>query len=364
MSIGASSPPEMRLPMPRELDAALGEIAAGASALDRRPRFPTEAFAALGRAGILGGTVGARQRSEPVAEEWETVRRVAAADASVGRILDGHLNAIERLEVSASPPIRDEELEAVRGGERLLGVWGADPRPEDGPPARIESRGGRDVLNGAKTFCSGAGGIDATLVMVGNNDGNPPVLVLIDCDEHLEVDRGWYRAAGLRASESHLVRFHEAPVRAALGEPGELSREPWFSRDAMRTAESWVGMIDAAAEAAVRELSARRRGEKLSELAVGRIEATRGTAEAWLARAATAADADVELSDMSVQMRAEIERAARTLLDTAATACGSTPFVTGARLDLARRDLETFLLQHRLDPLLARIGAQRMKHLR
>ena len=57
-------------------------------------------------------------------------------------------------------------------------------------------------------------------------------------------------------------------------------------------------------------------------------------------------------------MRAEIDRAAKALLETAAAACGSHPFVTGGRLDRARRDLETFLLQHRLDPLLARLGGR------
>jgi hypothetical protein len=57
-------------------------------------------------------------------------------------------------------------------------------------------------------------------------------------------------------------------------------------------------------------------------------------------------------------MRAEIDRAAKAILATAAAACGSHPFVTAGPLDRARRDLETFLLQHRLDPLLTRLGAE------
>ena len=57
-------------------------------------------------------------------------------------------------------------------------------------------------------------------------------------------------------------------------------------------------------------------------------------------------------------MRAEIDRAAKLVLAEAAAACGSHPFVTGGRLDRARRDLETFLLQHRLDPLVAKLGAE------
>ena len=39
-----------------------------------------------------------------------------------------------------------------------------------------------------------------------------------------------------------------------------------------------------------------------------------------------------------------------------ARATGSRPFATGTALDRARRDFELFVLQHRLDPLVARLG--------
>jgi hypothetical protein len=353
--------PSLHLSLGALLERALTEIAGAAAGLDREPGFPARALAALGEAGALTATVGAVRSESSVASEWQLLRRVAAADASVARILDGHLNAIERLEVAAEPDLRDAELAKLESGRRLLGVWGADPGPGEGPPARRVEAGGSEVLRGVKAFCSGAGGVDAALVMVGDDAGLAPHLVLVECDETVAVDRTWYRGSGMRASESHLVRFHDTPVIAVLGEPGELGREPWFSRDALRTAASWAGMIDAAADSALAELAARRAAEPLSQLAAGRIEAARGTVDAWLALAAGAADAGEELKPLSVLMRAEIDRAAKTVLETAAAACGSHPFVTGGRLDRARRDLETFLLQHRLDPLLARLGAARLE---
>jgi hypothetical protein len=51
-----------------------------------------------------------------------------------------------------------------------------------------------------------------------------------------------------------------------------------------------------------------------------------------------------------------IADACRLLLDEAARACGSRPFARAEALDRARRDLELFLLQHRLEPMLARYG--------
>jgi len=360
-SIGQVEPPPLSLRLTALLNQALASVARGAEALDREPRFPEEAFTALADAGVLTATIGSARAEASVSVEWGLLRRVAAADASVGRILDGHLNAIERLEVAAGPELRAAELGKLKAADRLLGVWGADPGPGEGGPARLICRGDAGVLRGVKTYCSGAGGVDAALVMVGDDNGLAPRLVLVECDERVEVDRGWYRGAGMRASESHRVRFRDAPVVAILGEPGELGREPWFSRDAMRTAASWAGMIDAAADAAIDDLSRRRAGEQLSELAVGRIEAARGTVDAWLAKAATVVDDGRELKSLSVLMRVEICAAAKAILGYAASACGSHPFVTAGRLDRARRDLETFLLQHRLEPMLARLGTAEMK---
>jgi len=256
--------------------------------------------------------------------------------------------------------LRERELARLEGGRRLLGVWGADPGPGEGAPARLGENGaGGPVLRGAKTFCSGAGGVDAALVLVGSDEGGPPSLALVDC-AGVEIDRDWYRAAGLRASESHRVVFHDAPVLGILGEPGELSREPWFARDAMRTAATWAGMFDAAAGAATAELARKRAEEPLSQLAAGRIEALAGTVDAWFERGIAAADGLPEPRRTGVAMRAEIDRAAKALLEAAAAACGSHQFVTAGPLDRARRDLETFLLQHRLEPLLARLGAERL----
>jgi hypothetical protein len=65
------------------------------------------------------------------------LRAVARADGSVGRILDGHFNGVERLSLLAPEPLRSAELEAVAAGELRLGVWGADPIPGEGEPARL-----------------------------------------------------------------------------------------------------------------------------------------------------------------------------------------------------------------------------------
>ena len=343
-----------------DLDAVLAEIRSAAAERDREamPSFPDGPVGLLERAGLLAWNARAGTSRPSAAAELDLVRQVARADGSVGRIFDGHLNAVERLAVQAPAGVRDRELAAV-GAQRLrAGVWGGDPVPGEGPPATVLELDGADVLRGVKTFCSGSGGLDRALILARPPAQGPPLSVWVDLtDSRVEVDPTWFRSHGLRASVSHRVVFHDAPVIARFGAPGSLAAQPWFSRDALRTAASWAGMADLAVGAALDELSERPSPGPLEALAAGRILTAQRTIDLWIDRAARAMDsAEEALPDISVQARVGIADACRMLLDEAARACGSRPFARGGALDRARRDLEVFLLQHRLDPLLARLG--------
>ena len=344
------------------IDEALRWIAATAADRDREPLppFPEEAIARLEAADALTFNARPGTGRPPAIDELELVRAVARADGSVGRIFDGHLNGVERLAVQAPPEIRDRDLVAVRERRLRIGVWGADPRPPEGSPATIVRRHGTELLAGVKTFCSGAGGVDRALVLARDPDADAPVAVWVDVTDAdaVEVDVQWYRGSGLRASVSHRVVFRDVPVLARLGPPGALAQQPWFSRDALRTAASWVGMADAALESALTDVAQRPRRGALEEVGAGRMLTAHHTMTAWLERAARAMDQpDRELPVIALHARAAIVDECHALLDEAARACGSHPFATGTGLDRSRRDLELFLLQHRLDPGLARAGA-------
>lgn len=348
-----------------DLEAVLRRTADTAANRDAHPAFPTRLFHDLGSAGVLGMPVpappGAEGRRASFGEEWRILRAVARADASVGRILDGHLNAVERVAVVAPEPLRSRELEAVAAGRLLLGVWGADPIPGEGEPARL-SEDARSI-SGVKTFCSGSTGVHRALVLVRGPDDapGPPHLAYVGVTEGAEVDRSWFKGAGMRASESHRVVFDRAPVLAVLGGPGELLREPYFARDAIRTAVTWAGICDSAVQATLAILAAKSRGQDpddLVSLAAGRMLTAQGTMDRWLEYAASEADRDpnASLAPFATQLREAVASSCREVLDEAARAVGSLPFAVSGPLDRARRDLELFLLQHRLEPALVRRG--------
>jgi hypothetical protein len=360
ISVSTASPPELDV---ASLDEALARVAASADERDRAaaPPFPEEAIADLEAVGVLAWNAQPGAERPPAAAELALVRSVARADGSIGRIVDGHLNGVERLAVQAPADLRDRELAAVRAGRLRVGVWGGDPHPDEGTPATVVATGTGEALTGVKTFCSGAGGLDRALILARDPDARAPAAVWVDVTDpaRVAVDDRWFQGAGMHASVSHRVVFDGATVLARFGGPGSLAVQPWFGRDALRTAASWAGMADCAVDGALDALAARPGCGPLQELAIGQMLTAQETITAWLERAARAMDGASEgLADVALHARAAIAQAARQILSEAERACGSHPFATGGRLDRARRDLELFLLQHRLDPALAAAGGR------
>jgi alkylation response protein AidB-like acyl-CoA dehydrogenase len=352
-------------------ELALEQIADRAAELDADPRFPAENFRSLEAAGVT--QFAANRRRCGLVSEAATIRSLARADASTARILDGHFNGVERLaQLADDDGLRAAELAQIAEGGLLLGVWGADPAAGEGQPARIERSGdGELVLEGVKTFCSGAGGVQRALV-VARDEHDARRIAYVDCTRGVAIDRSWYRASGLRASESHRVQFEQAPVLALLGGADEIMREPWFSRDAVRTAATWAGIADGIVYATV-EAVAGGAADDLRLHAIGRMRLARSSIDRWLAHAVASlqraaqrhAGAEEEeiagWSALSVECRLAIADAARSIAGEAAQVCGSRALVGGGSLDRARRDLDLFLLQHRLDPKLVELGARTLE---
>jgi alkylation response protein AidB-like acyl-CoA dehydrogenase len=355
------------------LEHALREVASRAGELDRNPRFPIESFDLLSAAGVP--QLAATRAVCGLARESALVRALACADASCGRILDGHFNGTERLALLAAPALRARELELVARGRLLLGVWGADPAAGEGPPASLATvRDGAMTLRGVKTFCSGAGGVQRALVIARDASGARR-LAYVDVTDHTLIDRSWYRASGLRSSESHRVEFHDTPVLALLGGEDEIMREPWFSRDAVRTAATWAGIADCILAASVNAVSVSPHDE-LRLHALGRMRVAQATIDRWLEHAlARLGDLDravdhLDCGDehrresattLAAECRVALADAARVIAAEAARACGSRALVGEGPLDRARRDLDLFLLQHRLDPKLVALGARTLR---
>jgi alkylation response protein AidB-like acyl-CoA dehydrogenase len=342
------------------VEEALARISLRAKELDAAPRLPEENLDDLRAAGLL--QLPADRERVTLREEIALVSALARADASTARIFDGHLNGVERLALGAPAGLREAELARIAAGKLLLGVWGADPASGEGKPARVvRGERGSLVLRGVKTFCSGAGGVQRALVVAREGSATAPsggrLLAYVDTSEGVEIDRDWYRASGLRSAESHRVEFLDTPVLALLGGENELTRQPYFARDGVRTAATWAGIADGIFVAATSALG-EREPDAHQLRALGSMRVARGTIDRWLEHAgARLEDEDVaDPAELATSCRAAIVEASRTIAEEAARACGSRSLIAGGELDRGRRDLDLFLLQHRLDPQLAMLG--------
>ena len=272
------------------------------------------------------------------------MRAVAKADGSVGRLFEGHLNALSS--GSRSTGIDPEEHLARRVGRRSA--------PERGRAgAHVESDGAprrEGVLLRRRRARPGARDCAAS---------GQPRSSTSTSHATSRSTASWYRAGGMRASESHRVVFHGAPVLAAARARRARPRAVVLRATRSAPRRPGRGSLDAAADAALARPRGQARADDLRALAAGRIVTARGD-DRPLVRARGARRRRPRRPSRS-QLRAGGRRRGRGRSSTRPRARrGSRPFATGTALDRARRDFELFVLQHRLDPLVARLGRTRV----
>lgn len=202
------------------------------------------------------------------------------ADLPLGRLFEGHVDAIQIALRYGSEAQRAALRQAVAGGARL-GVWNADLA---GEPLRLEN--GR--LSGGKSFASGAGILSHALVTVDHDGGRQ--LILLDLDRTAPaVDRSFWHVVGMQRSATHIVRWAEAPVAPddLIGDPGDYVRQPWFSGGALRFAAVQAGGVAALCDRTRDHLVAT--GRAADSHQSGRLALLYGLAEAAAGAVRTAA---------------------------------------------------------------------------
>jgi len=352
--------------MPRDLgqppadNAVTAAAGRDAQARDGDGAFPFEAFAALEK---LGLTTAPPLACEDIGLLLAHLSAIGRGDLSVGRIFEGHGNALLLIDLFGTAGQRSEARRLVGSGA-LLGTWNTD-HPED--PVRIE--GAR--LAGRKSFASGAGGLSHALVTAETDDGRVMVLVAL---EGRPVDHGWWHPMGMRASCSHVVDLNGAPVTSdtLIGRPGDYLRQPWLTAGAIRFAAVQAGGMHALLDIVVAHLSETRRlDQPYQQHRIGRMAMAVQSAYGWLGEAAVAwragcprpasveaawSDAALAAVATALATRMAIEREALALLEDAERSVGAAGLIAPHPLERVMRDLRTYLRQPNPDEALAHLG--------
>ena len=342
--------------------AAARAVAKGAAG--RAPRhdhdagFPADDVAALARSGLLGAPVpwedgGAGLGAEPgAAALCAVLTRIGYGSLALGRLYEGHVNALQLIARHGSPGQR-RRLFADACAGALFGVWNTEP-PGGGLTLGRDADAVGDglVLRGVKTFASGAGFVTRALVTARDRAGDGSSMLVVPLAPDTRADLSAWRAHGMRASATGTLDFDGLRVGrdTVVGEPGAYFAQPHFSGGAWRFLAVQLGGIEAVLDAWRAHLRATKRGEDPHQLArLGEGAVAVETARLWVERAA-AAVGDVDAAPDAViayvnLARTAVERAGLDTLQLAQRSVGLQGFLRDHPLERLSRDLATYLRQ-------------------
>jgi alkylation response protein AidB-like acyl-CoA dehydrogenase len=161
---------------------------------------------------------------------FEPLARWAAQDLSLGRLVEGHADAMAILAEAGMQPVAPGAT---------YGVWAARSS-RSGTTARLEADGWH--LAGTKPFCSGSGLLQRALVTADTADGYR----LFDIDVAQQVvsaQTDSWQAVGMADSQSETLDFGGPPIplHGAVGGPGFYLERPGFWFGAIGVAACWYG---------------------------------------------------------------------------------------------------------------------------
>ncbi|MFY9294990.1 MAG: acyl-CoA dehydrogenase family protein [Methylorubrum rhodinum] len=331
-----SSTPLHLVPSPVEAasDDAFPHVAI--NRLRREGRLSAPLPVALGGEGLCEpGQVGALRR---------LLTETGRDSLPVGRLFEGHVNALALVLRYADPGTREALARDARDGH-LFGVWNTEPK-ENGLTLDAVGR-----LHGAKSFASGAGFVTRPLVTARMPDGRSLMLVMrLKAGER--ADLGEWRVHGMRATATGTVDFSGLSLGdgAVIGAPDDYSRQPFFFAGAWRFLAVQLGGMEAVVEIFRTHMrDTGRGGDPHQQARFGRSLIALESCRLLVARAAEIAAAEALVPERVVACvnlaRAAIDQAGLDVLTLAQRSVGLAGFLDDHPLEAQMRDLATYLRQ-------------------
>jgi alkylation response protein AidB-like acyl-CoA dehydrogenase len=279
--------------LPPDLHRLVERLQATAPELDRPGAVPSREVALLAEAGLLAapvprrhGGLGLGTEAGETAGLLAVLSEIGRGNLSLGRIYEGHVNALQLIATYGTPTQIEAAAADARDRYLLFGIWNT----EAGDGVTIEPVGaGRLGLAGAKTFASGAGVVARAIVPGRLPDGGWQ-MTLIPMDRvTTRTDASWWRPIGMYGSASFKVDFTgiEIGQEDLLGSPGDYKRQPWLGAGAIRFAAVQLGGAAALFDVARAELRALERdGDPHQRARFGQLAIAIEGGRLWLCGAA------------------------------------------------------------------------------
>jgi alkylation response protein AidB-like acyl-CoA dehydrogenase len=326
---------------------------ANAQRLDRNAGFPSDDVAALARAGAIGavvptlmGGLGIGTEAARAQATASVLSLIGSGSIALGRIYEGHLNAIRLVMRNGTESQRRLAANDARAGQ-LHALWVTDGTT----PLRYTQHGTAIELAGEKQFCSASGHATRAVVTASSPDGETRLLLLPlnrgEIVRKLPAGLQGVRGAGTGRVDFSGVRHGEDVV---FGAPGAYLLEPEFSAGAWRASAVTVGALSALIEAARAELVTRGRADSAEQRQrLGRMFINGQTARLWLAQVASVAEAADDAPDYAVATvnlgRMAIEATCIETIELVQRSLGLSAFLQSNFVERICRDIATYLRQ-------------------
>jgi alkylation response protein AidB-like acyl-CoA dehydrogenase len=142
--------------------------ATNAAAMDQNGAFAVREFELIAEVGLLAaplhrnlGGLGFGIEAEVTCELLMLLKHMGRGNLSVGRVYEGHVNALQLIQTFGSKDQIETYARDARDRHKIFGVWNAEAA--DGAKI-IPIDNGRYRLEGSKTFASGAGFVERPFV--------------------------------------------------------------------------------------------------------------------------------------------------------------------------------------------------------
>ena len=280
-------------------------------------------------------------------KRWQALECVARRDLALVKLYESHTDALAILnEIDTRHAPRPGVLYAVWASESRL-----DPivvRARDDATADDHRDTTHVLIDGRKSWCSGADVVDAALMTAIAPGGLRYLVEVRLASAGIRIDRDRWQAVGMKGSGSFDVVCTGVPARI-VGPVGGYLERPGFWHGGAGVAACWYGAA-AAIGSRVRDLqSGRDEPHALAHL--GAIDAALASGAALLRETAAAIDAAPARDAIRIVLRARgaIADLTEVVLHHAGRAIGPGPLCN--ELDLARRvaDLPVFVRQCRAE---------------
>jgi len=350
-----------------DFDAILRCIKRHASLSDTDGNFPTDEFKAIRQAGLLSLPIEKSKisfKSDNLIDNLTLLKSIGKASLPVGRIFEGHMNALQLVDIYGTEGQKKRWFEEVTSGQKLFGVW--NTQDQDGVFAH-ERADGNFLLKGSKTFCSGGDQIQRPLITAELKSpsvkGWQMCIIPTEKVAAIKQDKSFWQPLGMRASASFRMDFTGIILSREdlLGTPNDYYKQPHFSSGAIRFCSVQLGGAEAVLEETHQLLkSINRTEDSFQKARIAEMSFLIETGNLWIRQAADKIQSGQHGNEQIIayinMARSMIEETCLRCMALSERSVGARGLLRPENLERIHRDLTTYLRQPAPDASLVSIG--------